>query len=66
MERIKERNRRKAALGDRKSAASQARMKSIASLAADDRVGKKRRKGGGGACVYRSLPTYSFAHSQVL
>ncbi|KAH9985774.1 hypothetical protein BJV77DRAFT_1145686 [Russula vinacea] len=47
MERIKERNRRKAALGDRKSAASQARMKSIASLAADERVGKKRRKGGG-------------------
>ncbi|KAN0105718.1 hypothetical protein V8E52_010774 [Russula decolorans] len=47
MERIKERNRRKAALGDRKSAASQARMKSIANLAADERVGKKRRKGGG-------------------
>ncbi|KAI0286426.1 actin-like ATPase domain-containing protein [Russula brevipes] len=47
MERIKERNRRKAALGDRKSAASQARMKSIASLAAEERVGKKRRKGGG-------------------
>jgi len=66
MERIKERNRRKAALGDRKSAASQARMKSIASLAADDRVGKKRRKGGGGACVCRSLLTYSFAHSLVL
>ena len=51
MDRIKERNRRKAALGDRKSAASQARMKSIASLAADERVGKKRRKGGGGARV---------------
>ncbi len=49
MERIKERNRRKAALGDRKSAAAQARMKNIASLAADERVGKKRRKGGGGA-----------------
>jgi hypothetical protein len=48
MERIKERNRRKAALGDRKSAAAQARMKNIASLAADERVGKKRRKGGGG------------------
>jgi len=55
MERIKERNRRKAALGDRKSAASQARMKSIASLAADERVGKKRRKGGGGACVCRNF-----------
>jgi hypothetical protein len=51
MERIKERNRRKAALGDRKSAAAQARMKNIATLAADERVGKKRRKGGGGACV---------------
>ena len=48
MSRIKERNRRKAALTDRKSAASQARMKSIANLAADDRVPKKRRKGGGG------------------
>jgi actin-related protein 5 len=54
MERVKERNRRKAALGDRKSAASQARMKSIASLAADERVGKKRRKGGGGACLCHS------------
>ncbi|KAI0327265.1 actin-like protein Arp5p [Cubamyces sp. BRFM 1775] len=47
MSRIKERNRRKAALTDRKSAASQARMKSIANLAADDRVPKKRRKAGG-------------------
>ncbi|KAI0716103.1 actin-like ATPase domain-containing protein [Cerioporus squamosus] len=47
MNRIKERNRRKAALTDRKSAASQARMKSIANLAADDRVPKKRRKAGG-------------------
>lgn len=50
MTRIKERNRRKAALNDRKSAASQARMKSIANLAADDRVPKKRRKAGGGTC----------------
>jgi actin-related protein 5 len=55
MERIKERSRRKAALGDRKSAASQARMKSIANLAADERVGKKRRKGGGGACLCHSM-----------
>ena len=55
MERIKERNRRKAALGDRKSAASQARMKSIASLAAEERVGKKRRKGGGGAHICHNL-----------
>lgn len=48
MNKIKERNRRKAALTDRKSAAAQARMKSIANLAADDRVPKKRRKTGGG------------------
>lgn len=47
MNKIKERNRRKAALTDRKSAAAQARMKSIANLAADDRVPKKRRKNGG-------------------
>ncbi|KAF9007940.1 actin-like protein Arp5p [Cyathus striatus] len=47
MSRIKERARRKAALSDRKSAAAQARMKSIANLAADDRVPKKKRKGGG-------------------
>jgi actin-related protein 5 len=49
MTRIKERAKRKAALSDRKSAASQARMKSIASLAADDRVPKKKRKAGSGA-----------------
>lgn len=49
MNRIKERKRRKAALSDRKSAAAQARMKSIANLAADDRVPKKKRKTGGGA-----------------
>jgi actin-related protein 5 len=66
MDRIKERNRRKAALGDRKSAASQARMKSIASLAADERVGKKRRKGGGGACDFCNLPASSIAHSPVV
>ena len=48
MNRMKERNRRKVALSDRKSAASQARMKSIASLAADERVPKKRRKNGSG------------------
>ncbi|KAI0321914.1 hypothetical protein OF83DRAFT_1161548 [Amylostereum chailletii] len=45
--RIKERIRRKVALSDRKSAVAQARMKNIASLAADERVSKKRRKGGG-------------------
>ncbi|KAJ7232861.1 actin-like protein Arp5p [Mycena haematopus] len=48
MTRIRDRGRRKAALSDRKSAAAQARMKNIASLAADDRVPKKKRKGGGG------------------
>lgn len=46
MSRIKERERRKAALSDRKSAVAQARMKNIASLAADDRVSKKKRKAG--------------------
>ena len=51
MNRIKERSRRKVALTDRKSAASQARMKSIANLAADDRVPKKRRKAGGGTLL---------------
>ena len=49
MNKIKERGRRRAALSDRKSAAAQARMKSIANLAADERVPKKRRKVGGGA-----------------
>ena len=50
MAKIKDRSKRKAALTDRKSAAAQARMKNIASLAADDRVSKaKKRKGGGGA-----------------
>ncbi|KAK0469867.1 chromatin remodeling complex subunit [Desarmillaria tabescens] len=47
MDRIKNRSRRKAALSDRKSAAAQARMKSIANLAADDRISKKKRKGVG-------------------
>jgi hypothetical protein len=46
--RIRDRARRKAALSDRKSAAAQARMKKIASLANDERVPKKRRKGNGG------------------
>ncbi|KAF8640654.1 hypothetical protein AX17_000311 [Amanita inopinata Kibby_2008] len=46
MNKIKDRTRRKAALSDRKSAAAQARMKSIANLAADDRVPKKKKKAG--------------------
>ncbi|KDQ54977.1 hypothetical protein JAAARDRAFT_693616 [Jaapia argillacea MUCL 33604] len=47
MNKMKGRARRRNELSDRKSAAAQARMKNIASLAADDRVSKKRRKGGG-------------------
>jgi len=54
MGKIKDRTRRRAALTDRKSAAAQARMKNIATLAADDRVPKaKKRKGGGGlSCLF--------------
>ena len=48
MNKIKERGRRKAALSDRKSAAAQARMKSIANLAADERVPKRKRKAANG------------------
>lgn len=44
MTRIRERARRKAALSDRKSSAAQARMKSIASLASDERISKKKKK----------------------
>ena len=57
MSRIKDRARRKAALSDRKSALAQARMKNIATLAADDRVPKKKRKAGGGesACDHGLL-----------
>jgi actin-related protein 5 len=39
-----ERKKRKASLGDRKSAAAQNRMKNIATLAADSNAGKKRKK----------------------
>ena len=56
MAKIKDRARRKAALTDRKSAAAQARMKNIASLAADDRVSKaKKRKGDRGTFVKAQL-----------
>lgn len=41
---LRERKKRKAALNDRKSAASQARMKSITNLASDEKVGRKKRK----------------------
>lgn len=62
MSKIKERNRKKAALTDRKSAASQARMKNIASLAADDRVApKKRRKNGGGVSL-STLSSHCLTH----
>lgn len=69
MSRIKERGRRRAALSDRKSAAAQARMKSIANLAGDDRVPKKKRKGNGedmfGAddedwAIYRKIVRFFF------
>jgi len=56
MAKMKDRARRKAALNDRKSAAAQARMKNIASLASDDRVPKaKKRKGGGGLSFHFAL-----------
>lgn len=51
IERIRERKKRRAQLGDRKSAAAQNRMKSIASLAADTNGGKKRKKGEEGKLV---------------
>lgn len=45
LQRIKERDRLKADLGNRKSLASQMRMKTLANLASDQ-PGKKRRRGG--------------------
>ncbi|CDZ96567.1 Actin-related protein-Arp5p [Phaffia rhodozyma] len=44
--RMNERKRRRAALGDRKSAAAQGRMKSISHLAAEGPASKKRKKNG--------------------
>lgn len=64
MNKMKERGRRKAALADRKSAAAQARMKNIASLAADDRVPKKKRKGGGGAFSLQPVETLATSTAQ--
>ncbi|KAI9803108.1 MAG: Nuclear actin-protein involved in chromatin remodeling [Piccolia ochrophora] len=46
LQRLKERQRLKADLGNRKSLASQMRMKSIANLASDNPNSKKRRRGG--------------------
>ncbi|KAI9832709.1 MAG: Nuclear actin-protein involved in chromatin remodeling [Phylliscum demangeonii] len=48
LQKIKERQRLKADLGNRKSLASQLRMKSIATLASDSPGAKKRRRAGGG------------------
>ncbi|KAG6831647.1 hypothetical protein H0H92_008724 [Tricholoma furcatifolium] len=71
---IKDRARRKAALGDRKSAAAQARMKSIASLANDERLPKKKRKAGGddmfGAddadwAIYRKIVRVNYKYGQL-
>ncbi|KAK5718724.1 Nuclear actin-protein involved in chromatin remodeling [Elasticomyces elasticus] len=45
MQRIKDRDRFKADLGNRKSQASQMRMKALASLASDNPLGRKRRRG---------------------
>lgn len=45
LQKIKDRDRLKADLGNRKSLANQMRMKSIANLASEDK-GKKRRRGG--------------------
>ena len=46
VQRIKDRDRLKAELGNRKSQASQMRMKHIANLASDNPLGRKRRRGG--------------------
>ncbi|KAI9760128.1 MAG: hypothetical protein M4579_001848 [Chaenotheca gracillima] len=48
VQRIKDRQRLKADLSNRKSLASQMRMKSIANLASDNPTTKKRRRGGAG------------------
>ena len=46
IQRIKDRDRLRADLGNRKSQASQMRMKHIANLASDNPLGRKRRRGG--------------------
>lgn len=48
MQKMEVRRRQKAALQDRKSAASQNRMKNVASLAVDIPAPRKRRKGNEG------------------
>nr|POE84197.1 actin-like protein arp5 [Quercus suber] len=46
LQQIKERDQLKADLGNRKSQAAQMRMKQLASLASDNPLGRKRRRGG--------------------
>lgn len=46
VDKLKTREKRKAALADRKSTANMNRMKNIASLASDEPQNKKRKKGG--------------------
>jgi hypothetical protein len=54
VQKLKERQKKKDQLSDRKSAAAQQRMKNIASLASDAVVGQKRkRKGNGESIVIR-------------
>jgi len=55
MLKINDRVKNKAALSDRKSAAAQARMKNIASLASEDKAVKKKRKAGPGKLNGRFL-----------
>jgi hypothetical protein len=45
---MKERKKTRALLGDRKSAVAQNRMKSIANLASESPVNKKRKRGNDG------------------
>lgn len=53
MQKMQIRKRQRAALQDRKSAASHARMKNVASLAVDIPGPRKRRKGNEGAIISR-------------
>jgi len=61
MQKLQMRKRQKAALLDRKSAASQSRMKNVASLASDIPGPRKRRKGNEGE--RNNLPTQVYTQS---
>lgn len=64
---MRDRKKRKAALNDRKSAASQARMKNITSLASDERVGRKKRKVTAGTLRFDLISIqnlYSLQHQE--